>query len=176
MLGIGCLEVGCCSVTKSCLTFCDPMDWSTPGFPVLHYPPEFAQTHVYWVDDAIQPSHPLSPSSPFAFNHSKHQGLFQWVGCLHQVAKVLELQLHHQSYQCWFPLGLTGLISMQSKGLSRVFSSSKIRSHQFLAVNLLYGPTLTSMHYYLKNHSFQYMDLCWQRDIFVFLIHCPGLS
>ena len=146
---------------------CDPMNCRMPGFPVLHYLPEFAQTHVHWVDYGMQPSHPLSPSSPFAFNHSKHQGLFQRVGSLHQVAKVLELQLQHQTYQCWFPLGLTGLISMQSKGLSRVFSRTKIWSHQFLAVNLLYGPTLTSIHYYMKNH-FHHTDLCWQSDVSVF--------
>ena len=67
---------------------CNPMDCSMPGFPVLRYLPEFAQTHVYWVDDAIQPSHPLSPASPPAFNLPQHQGLFQWVSSLHQVAKV----------------------------------------------------------------------------------------
>ena len=64
---------------------CNPMDCSMPGFPVLHYFPEFAQAHVYWVDDAIQPSHPLSPASP-TFNLSQHQGLFQWVSALHKVA------------------------------------------------------------------------------------------
>ena len=77
----------------SCVQLCNPLDCSTPGFPVLHYLPEFAQTHVHWVGDAIQPSHPLLSSSPFGFNLSQHQGLFQWVGSLHQVAKVLELQL-----------------------------------------------------------------------------------
>ena len=66
----------CCSVAKSCLTLCDPMDCSTPGFPVLHYLPEFTQTHVHWVGDAIQPSHPLLLPSP-ALNLSQHQGLFQ---------------------------------------------------------------------------------------------------
>ena len=66
---------------------------SMPGFPVLHCLPEFAQIHVHWVSDAIQPSHPLPPSSPPAFNLSQHQGLFQWVGSLHQVAKVSELLL-----------------------------------------------------------------------------------
>ena len=77
----------CCSVAKSCPTLCIPVECSTPGFPVLHYLPELAQTHVHWVSDAIQPSHPLSsPSSP-AFNLSQHRGLFQWVGCLHEVAK-----------------------------------------------------------------------------------------
>ena len=71
----------CCrSVTKSYLTLCDPMDCSTPGFPVLHYLPEFVQIHVHWVGDATQPSHPLLPASPFAFNFSQYQGLLQWVG------------------------------------------------------------------------------------------------
>ena len=67
------------------------MESRTPGFPVLHHLPEFAQTHVHWVSDTIQPSHPLSPSSPFAFNPSQHQGLFQWVSSSHQVAKVLSI-------------------------------------------------------------------------------------
>ena len=71
---------------------CDPMDCRTPGFPVLHYLSEFAQTHVSWVEDAMQPSHPLSSSSPPAFDPSQYQSLFQWVGCLNQVPKVLELQ------------------------------------------------------------------------------------
>ena len=88
-------------VAKSCPTLCAPMDWSTPGFPVLHYIPEFAQTHVHWVSDAIQPSHPLSPP-PCAFNLSQHQSLFQWVCFSHQVVKVLEFQLHHQSFQWIF--------------------------------------------------------------------------
>ena len=68
----------CCLVAKSCLPLCDPMNCSTPGFPVLHLLPEFAQTHIYWVSDAIQPSHPLSPPYPLALNHSQHQGLFQY--------------------------------------------------------------------------------------------------
>ena len=77
---------------KSCLALCDPIDHSTPGFPVHHQLLEFTQTHVYWVGDAIQPSQPLSSSSP-AFNLSQHQGLFQWVNSSHEVAKVLEFQL-----------------------------------------------------------------------------------
>ena len=81
------------------LRLCVPMDCSTPGFPVLHYPLEFAQTHIHWVGDAIQPSCLLSPPSPPAFNLSQHQGLFQWVGSLYQVAKELKLQLQHQSFQ-----------------------------------------------------------------------------
>ena len=90
------IRMSCCSVAQSRLSLCDPMDCSTPGFPVLHHLPELAQTHVHWVGDAIQPSHPLLSPSP-AFNLSQHQDLFWWVGSLHQVAKVLELQ--HQSFQ-----------------------------------------------------------------------------
>ena len=90
------------SVAQSCLTLCDPMDSSMPGFPVYHQLMELTQTHVYWVGDAIQPSHPLSSPSPPAFYLSQHQGLFQWVSSSHQVAKVLEFQLQHQSFQWIF--------------------------------------------------------------------------
>ena len=79
------------SVTKSCPTLCNSIDCSTPGFPVVHCLPEFAQIQVHWVSDVIQPSHPLSSSFPPALNLSQHQGLFQWVGSSHQVAKVLEV-------------------------------------------------------------------------------------
>ena len=79
-------------VTRSCPTLCDPMACRTPGFPVHHQLLEFAQTHVHWVSDAIQPSHPLPLPSPPALNLPQHQSLFQWVGSLHQVAKALELQ------------------------------------------------------------------------------------
>ena len=81
---------------------CDPMDCSTPGFSVHHQLPEPTQTHVHCVGDAIQPSHPLSSPSPPAFNPSQHQGLFQWVSSSHQVAKVLEFQLQHLSFQWIF--------------------------------------------------------------------------
>ena len=134
------------------------MDCSTPSFPVLHYLPEFAQARVHWVSDTFQPSLLLSPlssaaihgvaksqtqlsdwtelNSPPALSFSQHQGLFQWVSSLHQVDKVLELQLQHQSFQWiqgWFPLGLTGLISLLSKVLSRVFSSTTVWKHQFFS-------------------------------------------
>ena len=113
------------------------MDCSTTGFPVLHYIPEFAQTHVHqpWRGDAMQPSHPLlSPSLP-AFSLSQHQGLFQWVSSSYQVVKVLELQLQSVlpvNIQGWFPLGLTGWISLLPKGLSRVFSNTTVQKHPFL--------------------------------------------
>ena len=138
--------------------FCDPMDCSTPGFPVHHQLPELAQTHVHWVGDAIQPSHPLSSPSPPALNPSQHQGLFKWVSSSHEVAKVLEFQLQHQSFQ-WifrtdFPLGLADLISLQFKGLSRVFSNTTVKSINSSALSFLYSPTLTSIYDCWKSCSF----------------------
>ena len=105
----------CCSVAKLCLTLCDPMDG------------RFAQTYVHWV--SVQPPHPQLPPSPPALNLSQQQSLFQWVSSSHQVATVLELQLQ-LNIQGWFPLGLTGLISLQYKGLSRVISSATAWKHQ----------------------------------------------
>ena len=97
-----CLIHICCSVAQSCLTLCNSMNCSTSGFSVDSYLPEFAQTRVRWVSDAIQPSHPLLPSSPLALNFPQHQGLCQWVSSSHQVDKVLELQLQYQSFQWIF--------------------------------------------------------------------------
>ena len=98
-LGIKSIYLLVSSVTQSCLTLCDPMDCSMSGFPVHHQHLELTPTNVHWVGDAIQPSHPLlSPSSP-TFNLSQHQSLFQWGSFSHQVAKLLELQLQHQSLQ-----------------------------------------------------------------------------
>ena len=94
-----CKSVQFSSVAQSCLTLCDPMNCSTPGLLVHHQLPESTQTHVHRVNDAIQPSHPLSSPSPPALNLSQHQGLFQWVSSSYQVAKVLEFQLQHQSFQ-----------------------------------------------------------------------------
>ena len=131
------------SVVQSCPTLCDPMNHSTPGqghLPVHHQLPEFAQTHVHRVGDAIQPSHPRSSPSPLAPNPSQHQSLFQWVNSSHEVAKVLEFQLHHQSFQWtpkdWSPLGWAGWISLQSKGLSTVFSNTIVQKHQFFGAQL----------------------------------------
>ena len=96
------LHCCCCSVTQSCPTLCDPMDCSTPGLPVPHHLPEFAQHHVHCIGDAVQPSHPLTPSSPSALNFSQHQELFQWAVCLYHMTKILELQLQHQFFQWIF--------------------------------------------------------------------------
>ena len=119
------------SVTQSCPTLCDPMDCSMPGFPVHHTLPEFTQTHVHWVGDAIQPSYPLSSPSSSAFNFSQHQGLFQWVRSSHQVAKVLEFQLQHQSFQWIFRTdllqGCTSLVAQMVKHLSTMWET-RVRS------------------------------------------------
>ena len=100
---IYCNHVSCSvqfsSVAQSCPTLCDPINCSTPGLPVHHQLLEFTQSHVHWVGDAIQPSHPLLSPSPSGLNLSQYQGLFKWVSSLHQVTKVLELQLQHQSFQ-----------------------------------------------------------------------------
>ena len=90
------------SVFQSCTTLCHPMDCSMPGLPVHRQLLEFTQTHVHWVSDAIQPSHPLLSPSPPHFNLSQHQGLFQWISSSHQVAKILEFEPQHQSFQRTF--------------------------------------------------------------------------
>ena len=127
------------SVARLCQTLCDPKNCSTPGLPVHHQLPEFTQTHVHWVGDAIQPSHPLSSPS-LAFNLSQLQGLFKWVNSSHEVAKVLECQLQTSvlpmNTQDWSPLGWTGWISLQFRGLSRVFSNTTVQKHQFFGAQL----------------------------------------
>ena len=128
------------SVTQSCPTLCDPMNRSTPGLPVHHQLLEFTQTHVHRVSDAIQPSHPLSSPSPPAPNPFQHQGLFQWVNSSHEVAKVLGVSASASvlpmNTQDWSPLGWTGWISLQSKELTRVFSSTIVQKHQFFSAQL----------------------------------------
>ena len=126
------------SVTQSCPTLCDPLDCSTPRFPVHHQLLQFAQTHVHRVSDAIQPSHPLSSLSP-AFNLCQHQGLFQWVSSSHQAAKVWSFSFSispSNEHLDWFPLGWIDWISLQSKGLSRVFSNTTVQKHQFFGTQL----------------------------------------
>ena len=140
----------CCSLAKSHPTLCDPMDCSMPGFPVVYYLLEFAQIHVHWVHDAIQSSHPLPLSSPLALNLFQHQGLLQCVGSFHQLAKVLELQLQHQSFQ-WilnsFRIDKFDLLAVQGT-LKSVFqhhsSKASILWHSvFLMVQLLH-PYMTT--------------------------------
>ena len=123
--------------TQSCPTLCDPMDCSTPGLSVHRQLPEFTWIHVHWVGDVIQPSHPLSSPSPPAFDISQHQGLYKWVSSssggqsIGASASVLPMNI-----QDWFPLGWIGWISLQSKGLSRVFSNTTVQKHQFFGAQL----------------------------------------
>ena len=145
------------SVAQSCLTLCDPMNHITPDLPVHHQLPEFTQTHVHWVSDAIQPSHPLSSPSPPAPNPSQHQNLFQWVNSSHEVAKVLEFQLQHHSLQGNPRADLlqNGLVASPCSPRDSQESSP---TPQFKSINssplsLLHSPTLTSIHDHRKNHS-----------------------
>ena len=145
------------SVAQSCLTLCNPMNHSTSGLPVHHQPLEFTQTHVHPVIDAIQPSHPLSSSSPPAPNPSQHQSLFQWVNSSHEVAKVLEFQLQHHSFKSNLR---TYLLQNELIGSSCHPRDSQVSSptSQFKSINssafsFLHSPTLTSIHDHWKNHS-----------------------
>ena len=131
-------------VTQSCLTLCDPMDCSTPGLPVRHQLLEPTQTHVHRVSDAIQPSHPLSSPSP-AFSLSQHQCNFQWVSSSHQVAKVLEFQLQHQSFQRTPRTDLlqNGLVGSPCSPRDSQESppTPQFKSINSLALSFLYSPT-----------------------------------
>ena len=144
------------SVAQSCPTLCDPMNWSTPGLPVHHQLLEFTQTHVHWVGDAIQPSHPLASPSPPAPNPSQHQSLFQWVNSSHEVAKVLEFQLQHHSFQRNPRADLqNGLVGSPCSPRDSQESSPtpQFQSINSSALSLLHSPTLTSIHDHRKNHS-----------------------
>ena len=129
-----------CSVAQLCLTLCHFMDWSTPGFPVCHHHPEFAQTHVHWASDAIQPSCLLLSSSilllsifPSIRVFSNDSALrIRW-SSIGPSGSALVLPVN---FQDWFPLGWTGQISLQSKGLSRVFSNTTDQKHQFFGAQL----------------------------------------
>ena len=132
---------------------CEPMNCSTPGFPLLHYFLEFAQTHIHWVGDATQPSHPLSPPSPPAFSLSQHQSLFQWVSFIsggQRIGASASASVLPINIQDWFLLGLTDLSSRDSQESSLTPPFRSINSSAF---SFLYGPTLTSIHDYWKNHS-----------------------
>ena len=141
------------SVVQSYLTLCDPMNRSTPGLPVHHQLPEFTQTHIHWVRDAIQPSHPLSSPSPPTPNPSQHQTLFQWVNSSHEVAKVLEFQPQHHSLQRNPRADLqNGLVGSPCSPRDSQESSP---TPQFKSINSsvlspLHNPTLTSIHDHRK--------------------------
>ena len=142
------------SVAQSCLTFCNPMNCSTPGVPIYHQLPEFTLTHIQPVGDAIQPSHRLSSPSPPAPNPSQHQSLYQWVNSSHEVTKVLEFQLQHHSFQRNPRTDLlqNGLVGSPCSPRDSQESSPtpQFKSITSSALNLLYSPTLTSIYDYWK--------------------------
>ena len=144
------------------------MDRSTPGLSVHHQLPKFAQVRVHCIGDAIQPSHPLTLSSPSALNLSQHQGLFLWVGCSHQMTKILEFQLQHQSFQEY-----SGLISLRIDWLDLLAVQGTSPAPQFEGINslvlhLLYSPTVTTIRDHWEDHNFDNADLCQQSYVSAF--------
>ena len=132
------------SVPQLCLILCNPMDCSTPGFPVHHQLPELAQTHVHWIGDAIQPSHPHLKRRVVPFSSCLQSFLASGSFPVNQffasggqsIGASASTSVLPMNIQDWFPLGMTGLISLQSKGLSRVFSNTTVQKHQFFRTQL----------------------------------------
>ena len=158
--------------SQSCLILCDPIDCSSPGLPVHHQLPEFTETHVHWIGDAIQPSHPLS-EKPFSFHLQSFpaSGSFQMSQFFpsggQSIGASASTSVLSMNIQNWFPLGLTGLISLQFKGLSRVFSNTTVQKHQFFGAQ----PSLWSSSYismWLLEKPYLCMDLCWQSNVSAF--------
>ena len=155
------------SVTPSYPTLCDPMDCSTPGFPVHHQLPEFTQTHVHWVGDAIQPSHPVVPFSRLqAFPTS---GSFQMSRLFASGGQIIRASASvlPMNIPSWFPLGLTGLI-LQFKGFWRVFSNTTVQKHQFFSTQLSLRSNSHICNDWWKNNSFDETDLDQQRNVSAF--------
>ena len=164
----------CCSVAQSRPTLCDPMDCSTPGFCVLHHVLELAQTHVHWVGDAIQIiSSSVIPfsSCPQSFPASE-SFLLSWLYLAGGQSIGASSSVLPMNIQDWFPLGFTGLISLQSKGVSSNFSSTIVQKHQSFSAQPSLNSTLTSIHDYRKTHSYDYgydyMDLCRESNVSAF--------
>ena len=155
------------------------MDYSMPGLPVHHWLPELAQTHIHQVSDTVQPSHPLSAPSPPAFSLSQHQGLFKWVSSSHQVAKVLELQLQHQSFQWIFRTDFLLDLMVWSPCSPRDFQSSP--TPQFKSINsstlsfLLWSSS--HIHTWLLEKPYLWLDrLLLAKECLYFSICCLGWS
>ena len=147
------------------------MDCSMPDFPVLHYLPGFAQTHIHWVSDTIQPSHPVTPFSSFP------QSFFAWgsftvsqlfASCGQNIGASDSASFLPLNNQGWFHLGLTVWISFQSEGLSRVFSNITVQKHQFFGAQLSLWSNTQIYTWLLEKHSFDYTEHCWQCDVSTF--------
>ena len=147
------------SVAQSCPNLCNPMDFSTPGFPVHYQLPELTQTHVHRVSDAIQTSHPLLYPSPWAFNLSQHQGLFQWVSLWIRWPKnwgfSFSISLSNEySVLIFFRIDWFDLLAVQGTLKSLLSLKPQFKSINFLVLSFLYSPTLTAIRDYWENHRF----------------------
>ena len=135
---------------------CDPMNHNTPGLPVHHHLPESTQTHVHWVGDAIQPSHPLSSPSPPALILSQHQGLFKWVSSSHQVAKYWNFSFNispSNEHPGLISFRMDWLDLLAVQGTPESSPTPQFKSINFSALSFLYSPTVTCIHDQWKNHS-----------------------
>ena len=150
------LSVQFSPVAQSCPTLSDLMNRSTSGLPVHHQLPELTQTHAHRVSDAIQSPHPLSSPSPPAPNHSQHEGLFQWVNGMRwpNIGVSASASGLPKNTQDWSPLGWTVWISLQSKGLSRVFSNTTVQRHQVFGAQLSLESNSHILTWLLENDSF----------------------
>ena len=150
------------SFAQLCLTLCDPMDCRMPGFPVHHQLPELTQTHAHWVDDAIQPSHPLSSPFSSCLQSFLASGSFQmsqfFASGGQSVGVSASASILPMNIQDWFPLGWTDPLAVQGTLKSLLFKNINSSALSFVC-----SPTLTSIHDYWKNQRFDYMDLCWQK-------------
>ena len=159
-----------CSVAQSCPTLDDPMDCSTPGFLVLHYVPKFAQTHIHWVVDVIQLSHPLFSPSSLALKSFPASDYFPVNQLFTLGGQSIEASASEAvlpvNVQGWFLLGLT--ISLLSKDSQESSPTPQFENINSSVLSLLYGSTLTSIHDCWKKHSFDYIDVCQKSDVSTF--------
>ena len=158
------------SVTQSCPTLCDLMDFSTPGLHLHHQLPEFTQTHVNWVGGVIQPFHPLLSPPPPAFNLSQNHILFKWHMIFFtsggkNIGVSASTSVLSMSIQDWFPLGRTGWMFLQSKGLSRVFFNTTVLKYQFFGTQLS-SYSNSHIHSWLLANPKLWLDgFLWQSNV-----------
>ena len=171
LIGLISLQLCCCSVTQSCLTLGDLVDCSTPGLPVPPHLPKFAQVHVHCIDDAIQPSHPLMPSSS-ALNFPSIRDFSSELAVLIRGPKywsfIFSMSSSSVSIQGWFPLRLTSLISLCPRDFEETSPAPQFKGINSLAFCLLYSPSLTTICDHWEDHSLNHMDFCWQSYVSTF--------
>ena len=163
---------------KLFLTLRSPMDCGTPGFPVLHHLPEFDQVHVHWISDVIQPSHPLLRSSPSAFNLSQHEGLFPWVGFSHRWPKTWSFNISpSKEYSALISFRTDWFDLLAVQGTLKKESTPQFERVNSSVLCLLYGPALTSVRDYWKEHSFDYNTQWYvSSKHFLFQVHSKTID